>query len=185
MSGTGAGPGRPAQLSRRLRAATVRSPTYREVGATGGELPSGYRHSRRVHRIGSGAECFRTAVEHVMTWDMHRGAGLAVEATTARAEVGSTVVTALGWRRVRLPAPCRVVTVLDEPARAGFAYGTLPGHPVSGEERFVVTIDEAGAVEVHLTAFSRPATWWARLGRPVGLRVQDLVIDRYLASFPC
>jgi uncharacterized protein (UPF0548 family) len=31
--------------------------------------------------------------------------------------------------------PCRVVYVVDEPRRAGFAYGTLPGHPEIGGER--------------------------------------------------
>ena len=36
-----------------------------------------------------------------------------------------------------LQAPCRVVYVIDEPDIRGFAYGTLPGHPESGEERFV------------------------------------------------
>ncbi|SIP67631.1 hypothetical protein BN9982_740001 [Mycobacterium tuberculosis] len=34
-----------------------------------------------------------------------------------------------------LRAPCRVVYVIDEPDVRGFGYGTLPGHPVSGEER--------------------------------------------------
>lgn len=35
-------------------------------------------------------------------------------------------------------APCQVVYVLDEPDRQGFAYGTLPGQPESGEEAFVI-----------------------------------------------
>jgi uncharacterized protein (UPF0548 family) len=37
----------------------------------------------------------------------------------------------------------RVVAVADEPDRCGFAYGTLPGHAVCGEEAFVVARDEA------------------------------------------
>jgi uncharacterized protein (UPF0548 family) len=43
---------------------------------------------------------------------------------------GTDVLAHLGPIRV----PCRVVYVLDEPERRGFAYGTLPGHPESGEE---------------------------------------------------
>jgi phosphatidylserine/phosphatidylglycerophosphate/cardiolipin synthase-like enzyme len=42
---------------------------------------------------------------------------------------------------------CRVVYVIDEPdgpiARFGFAYGTLPGHAVAGEELFLATWDRA------------------------------------------
>ena len=34
--------------------------------------------------------------------------------------------------------PARVVYVIDEPLRKGFAYGTLPGHPETGEEAFIV-----------------------------------------------
>ena len=41
------------------------------------------------------------------------------------------------WPR-RIPA--RVVYVVDEPARRGFAYGTLHGHPESGEEAFLVEL---------------------------------------------
>ena len=40
----------------------------------------------------------------------------------------------------------RVVFVIDEPGRFGFAYGTLPRHVESGEERFLVERDAAGEV---------------------------------------
>ena len=45
-----------------------------------------------------------------------------------------------------IATPCRVVYVIDEPSRRGFAYGTLPGHPESGEEAFIVEIDETDEV---------------------------------------
>jgi Domain of unknown function (DUF1990) len=41
----------------------------------------------------------------------------------------------------RSAAPCRVVCVVDEAgptSKFGFAYGTLPGHVESGEERFLI-----------------------------------------------
>ena len=53
-------------------------------------------------------------------------------------------------------APCRVVYVVDEPDRRGFAYGTLPGHAESGEELFLVRYDPAtDEVYAEVTAFSR------------------------------
>ena len=57
--------------------------------------------------------------------------------------------------------------------RAGFAYGTLAGHMLCGEERFVVSIDPASElVQYEIAAFSRPAGWLARLGRGNVRRLQ-------------
>jgi len=78
--------------------------------------------------------------------------------------------------------PCRVVwTRVDGPVQ-GFAYGTLPGHPVSGEECFLLGMTPNGDVEFTLRAFSRPATALARLGGPVSRGVQSLALDRYIAA---
>ena len=78
--------------------------------------------------------------------------------------------------------PVRVVRVVDEPGRRGFAYGTLPGHPERGEESFVVQLADDGTVFFHLRAFSRPARWFTRLGDPVSRRAQTMIAERYLRS---
>ncbi len=72
---------------------------------------------------------------------------------------------------------CRVVYVVDEergPVRRwGFAYGTLPGHAESGEERFQIEWDQAdGGVYYDILAFSRPRRALARLGYPLTRRFQ-------------
>jgi uncharacterized protein (UPF0548 family) len=153
--------------------------TYSEVGATAGPLPAGYHHVLKSAVIGSGRSRFEDAADTGMRWGMLRGAGLHVEATTEVAAVGSEVIVHLGPVR----APCRVVYVVDEPDRRGFAYGTLPGHAESGEERFVVRYDPA-TEEVHadVTAFSRHATWWSRLGSPVTSVAQRVITERYLRA---
>ena len=69
-------------------------------------------------------------------------------------------------------APCPVVYVIDEEDRRGFAYGTLPGHPESGEEAFIVQIADDEEVTATIKAFSRPASLLARIGGPVTRRVQ-------------
>ncbi len=61
-------------------------------------------------------------------------------------------------------APCRVVWTTEERRRAGWAYGTLPGHPESGEEAFVVDRTGDGTVWLTVTAFSRPAKWYTKAG---------------------
>ena len=71
---------------------------------------------------------------------------------------------------------CRVVYSVDEGgpiSKFGFAYGTLPGHVESGEERFLVEWDKSdNSVWYDILAFSRPHKFSARLGYPVVRRLQ-------------
>ncbi len=153
--------------------------TYPEVGATRGEeLPPGYRHVRRHESLGTGFEVYRRAVDGLRGWRMQRGAGLRVPAEAPPPAVGVRVTFGVAGLRV----PCQVVWVLDEERRFGYGYGTLPGHPESGEEAFVVHIDAAERVWLDLRAFSRPARWYTRLGGPLGWLVQDLATRRYVTT---
>jgi uncharacterized protein (UPF0548 family) len=72
--------------------------------------------------------------------------------------------------------------VIEEPDRRGFVYGTLPGHPESGEESFVLVRQSDGAVIFTVEATSRPASLLARLGGPVTRWVQAVATDRYLKA---
>ncbi|GAA2724134.1 DUF1990 family protein [Cellulomonas aerilata] len=155
--------------------------TYTWVGASMSDAVPGPARVTRARRIGQGEPAFRAASELLLTWGMHRDAGLAVRASDERVRLGSVVVLDLGRRPFRLRAPCRVVAVIDEPRRQGFAYGTLPGHPESGEELFLVTLTDDG-LQVLVQASSRPATWWARAGAPVTRAVQALLLDRYVRA---
>jgi uncharacterized protein (UPF0548 family) len=153
--------------------------TYAEVGATAGPPPDGYGHLHASAVIGHGRQRYEDAAEAVMRWGMLRGAGVRVEATTDVAAVGSEVLVGLGPVR----APCRVVYVVDEADRRGFAYGTLPGHPEAGEELFAVRYDPASdAVYAEVTAFSRHATWWSRLAGPITSLAQHVISKRYLRA---
>lgn len=73
-----------------------------------------------------------------------------------------------------------MVWTIEEPDRCAFAYGTLPGHPESGEEAFSLTRNADAPVWFAVTASSRPASLTARCGGPVTRRVQHLIVDRYL-----
>lgn len=153
--------------------------TYTEIGATAGPMPAGYHHLQKSALIGRGRERFEQAAAEGMRWGMLRGAGLRVEASAPVAAVGADVLVHLG----PVAAPCRVVYLVDEPGRRGFAYGTLPGHAERGEELFLVRYDPATQdVYAEVRAFSRHATWWSRLGSPVTSLVQQRVTGRYLRA---
>lgn len=92
---------------------------------------------------------------------------------------GDTGVLRLGWGALSFREPVRVVLVIDEPARRGFAYGTLPGHPLRGEESFVVEHRADDAVCLTIRSVSRPANagWW--LLTPLLRLVQAWFLLRY------
>ena len=81
-----------------------------------------------------------------------------------------------------LTIPCRVIYVADEPTVRGFGYGTLPGHPETGEEAFFVVLKDDGEVRFQLRAFSRPASFFVRLGGPISTLVQRFASDRYVQA---
>jgi uncharacterized protein (UPF0548 family) len=162
----------------RLRAARL---NYPDAGRTAGELPGGYRHLRRSAPLGTGPQAFTDAAAALMGWQLHLRAGIGVSAD-GTATAGTHVLLHARIGPVRLNAPCRVVYVVDEPARRGFAYGTLDGHQESGEESFIIRQDDSGAVSLVITAFSRPATTLARAAGPLGRAIQHQITGRYLRA---
>ena len=171
--------GMSAETADRLRDAPL---TYDAAGRTAGVLPPGYRHVNRRAVIGSGDAVFSSATATLLTWQAHLRAGLRVSASSPAAEPGGVVLLGLGAGPICVRAPCRVIYVTDEPARRGFAYGTLPGHPESGEEAFMIQQDDDGTVTFTITAFSRPATALARFIGPAGRALQDHITARYFRA---
>lgn len=113
---------------------------------------------------------------------MQSGSGLRVGASDVPLVAGTVVLMRLGPGRASLRIPCRVVTVVDQRDRRGFAYGTLPGHPEIGEERFILERRADGSLELVITAFSRPASRLARLGGPASRLAQRWMTTRYLSA---
>ncbi|MGX1133271.1 uncharacterized protein (UPF0548 family) [Streptomyces glaucescens] len=151
--------------------------TYQDVGGTRepGFCPPGFRPLHVRTRLGEGEDVFRRAAEAVCTWGMHRAMGVGIDASAERAAPGVAVTVTLAGV---VKAPCRVVWTVDEPRRAGWAYGTLPGHPECGEESFVVDRTGDGTVWLTVSAFSRPASWYAKAGGPATRGLQHAYARR-------
>jgi len=124
---------------------------------------------------------FGRGCDAVRTWAVHRDAGLAV-ATDGPIAVGTNVALSAPLPLGCVEATCRIVAVIDEPNRYGFAYGTLSVHPERGEEAFVVSCDDDGAVHFDVEAVSRPAHVLARLLPPAAKHLQDRAARRYLSA---
>jgi uncharacterized protein (UPF0548 family) len=142
--------------------------TYSDVGATRDERePAGFAHDHNRQRLGHGAGAFDRARQAIRTWTMFPAPLAYIEPLPIPIEVGAqagVVVHALGlwWLNA-----ARIVYVIDEPRRFGFAYGTLPGHVECGEERFLVEWQADDTVWYDLRAFSRPGYWPVRAMRPL------------------
>lgn len=139
--------------------------TYPEVGATRAlDLPAGYRTLRIRSLVGHGHDAMRAATDAVMEWRMHRAIPVGIDASGPRAAPGVDVTVSLAHL---IFAPCRIVWSEETERRAGWAYGTLEGHPECGEESFVVLRDDEDDIWLTVTAFSRPAAWYTRAAGPL------------------
>jgi uncharacterized protein (UPF0548 family) len=169
-----------APLSESAASALRSAPfTYEQVGATAGVLPPGYAHLERARDLPSSE--FEAGAVRLMRWQVHEVAGLRMAASSSQVEPSGVVEMFLGPRWLRVRAVCRVVYVIDEPDRAGFAYGTLPGHPESGEEAFILErVDDVTRFSIR--AFSKPTTRLARFGGPVTSLAQRIITARYLEA---
>jgi uncharacterized protein (UPF0548 family) len=155
--------------------------TYPEHGATRGDLPPGYHYVSRHVRLGTGPAQFAAATAGLWQWQMHKRCHMTVQ-TSPGLTAGQDVLMRVGLGPARLTTPCRVVYVVEESHRRGFAYGTLPGHAESGEEAFIVTLENDDSVWLDITAFSRPATTLMKVAGPLGRFGQSFMTDRYVAA---
>lgn len=176
------------------RAAALRAApfSYPEVGATATGLPDGYHHLSRTVTLMPGEASLRRAADALLSWQVQSRAGSTVAAAPPepaptgaglpRVQAGTVVEMKLGLGPLSVRAPARVVYVVDEPRRIGFAYGTLRGHPEIGEESFVLDMHDDDSVTFTVSAFSRPGTLLTRLGGPIARQVQKFMTTRYLRA---
>jgi uncharacterized protein (UPF0548 family) len=161
----------------RLRSAAL---TYDEAGASLADLPAGYHHLDETFEVGRGRADFERTGDALMRWGVQRGVrGVAVSASADLVGEREVAIVRLGWGPLAVPAPVRVVAVVEEPERRGFAYGTLPGHPERGEESFVVELRADDTVVLVIRAFSSPGSALARAIGPAGRLAQRMITRRY------
>jgi uncharacterized protein (UPF0548 family) len=112
---------------------------------------------------------------------VHRTAGLEILADGPIA-VGTNVAFSAPLPLGFVDGTCRIVAVVAEPDRFGFAYGTLSVHPERGEESFLVVRDTAGRLRFDVHGISRPSVPLARALAPLADRLQNRAVRRYLSA---
>ena len=154
--------------------------TYQPAGGSLTEVTPPGLHRHHWETTLRGGDAFDRAADAIRSWEMHRGAGLFVS-TDGPIEVGTNVAMNAPLPLGSVDVTCRIVAVIDESDRYGFAYGTLSVHPERGEEAFVV-VREDGSARVAVDAISSPAHPVARLVPFVADWLQDRAVRQYLAA---
>jgi uncharacterized protein (UPF0548 family) len=150
--------------------------SYAAVGATAGEPPTGFDVDHTRIKLGEGERVFQAARAALQRWEQFRLGW--VEAWPSDTSIKPGEVVAVMGRAIGLwwLNSCRIAYVVDESgqiSKFGFAYGTLPGHVESGEERFLVEWDRGdNSVFYDILAFSKPNNILTRLGYPLVRRLQ-------------
>lgn len=98
-------------------------------------------------------------------------------APRVRAGQEPTIFVRLG--PFRLPEPARVIEVFESETRRGFTYGTKPGHPITGEESFILIHADDDRVFLVLRSVSRAGMGIWRLGEPFVRLAQIIYRRRY------
>ena len=157
--------------------------TYHEVGATNATPPAGYKVDRNRIQLGHGEATYRSAVEALKKWRHFELGWVTIVPRGVVVEVGATVaVKARAFGTWSLSA-ARVVYVIEEPRRFGFAYGTLPDHVECGEERFLIEWLEDDSVWYDIFAFSKPRHPLVRLSFPLARLLQKRFARESLKKF--
>lgn len=136
----------------------------------------GFRRSEVSRQIGRGDAVWERASHDVLRWAVKTRSGFRVD-DTRPVTCGVRLIITARLLGATVREPVEVVAVVSTTSRVGFSYRTLPGHPVSGEEAFIVHREGA---DVFLTIRSltraAPQQPW-RLLHPL-LRVAQLVARR-------
>lgn len=135
-----------------------------------------HRRHESTTLIGRGDAVWERAVRDVLRWEVKTRSGFAVDAGHPVVPGERVTVTArlLG---VTVREPVQVDTVVETASRAGFSYRTLPGHPVSGEEAFIVH-REGQDVFLTIRSLTAPASAQPWRGLHPLLRVAQLIVRR-------
>ncbi len=146
---------------------------YQEAGGTRDQLPSsGYTVDRYSICLGNGKAAYDRAVGAIRGLHMWDFGWVQICWPTTQVEVGSVLATCTRQLGVWFLNACRIVYLIEEERRFGFAYGTVEGHIEYGEERFTVEWRADDSVWYEILAFSRPAHWLMKLAYPYMRRVQ-------------
>jgi uncharacterized protein (UPF0548 family) len=164
--------------------------------------PAGFLPIELSHRIGSSAHRFDTAARLLMTWGVLRQAGVDVLDIVAEPAAlstrstgplylqdgtpwitpGMTARLASNHRPDVVSGPVKVLSVIDEPGRMGYVYGTCPGHRAQAERLFLLEHAEDDSVWFTVRSVARPRNTRTPLSRALFRSAQRRTEQRFVTA---
>jgi uncharacterized protein (UPF0548 family) len=150
--------------------------SYDAVGATNASPPIGYVVDHNRIQLGNGETVYQRAVQALKNWRQFDLGWVTIVPVGVPLNVDAIVaIEARAFGTWSLSA-ARVVYLINESGateKFGFAYGTLPDHVETGEERFIVEWNRSDdSVWYDILAFSRPKHPLVKLAAPLGRKLQ-------------
>lgn len=145
--------------------------SYSAVGASQTQAPKGYDFDQNKKRIGLSYSAYKTAKKAFEDWQMFNLGWMRIYRKDTPFEIGQNVVVSFRLFGLWWHNTCEIVYTVNTARSFGFAYGTKY-HVESGEELFLIHIDEDQTVWYYITAFSRPQFWMTKLVYPLARKLQ-------------
>ena len=167
-----------------LRKLTYASPGCTSPATSSWVPPDGFRTYEKTVMLGHGNDTWAHMHDEILQWAVKTRSGFRVEnahGSSVGVAAGEDVWLIASFGPAEIREPIRIIEVVDTPNRCGYSYGTLEGHPVSGEEAFVVhrLHDD---VFFTVRSLTRPGVGKWRLLFPAVLIAQRLYRRRYLTA---
>jgi uncharacterized protein (UPF0548 family) len=147
--------------------------------AESAELPPRFRRSESS--VVLRRHDWHEVCEELLSWSVKTRSGFAVEMPEGGSLPAGRLKITLLLGPLRVVEPVEVVAAMRSADRCVLAYGTLEGHPVSGEEAFILDRLPDG-VRLTVRSVTGPGVGGWRFMFPLALLAQRFFRGRYLRS---
>ena len=146
--------------------------SYDDLGCTRGRNVPGYNTDRFRIPLGTGDVTFERAKRALRDWRMFSIDWVKLCWPYKKLIPGTVVAVLAHHYGLCSLSAARIVYLVEEPKRFGFACGTLTNNVVRGEILFVIYQEDDGKVYYELTSISRPNHWLSWLVYPLSRQQQ-------------
>lgn len=156
----------PKQIETFIERSGNLSLSYHPVGIASAES-AGFKVDEIRATLGKGEATFALAKLALLEWKQFDLGWVELFPRDAPVETDTNVAVLVHHLGCWSLNGCRVVYSIEDPARFGYAYGTLTNHAECGEEIFEVSLNQNDEVIYRIRAVSRPRAAFTRIGYPI------------------
>jgi uncharacterized protein (UPF0548 family) len=147
--------------------------SYPDLGCTRGRNVAGFNTDRFRIELGTGDVTFEKARRAMRDWRGFSTDWVRLCWPYKKIVPGTVVAVMAHHYGLYSVNAARLVYVVDEPRRYGYALGSLTAHIVRGELLLVTYQEDDGRVFYELTAITRPGHWLSWVFYPLGRQLQN------------